>query len=111
VICEKCVSVVGPSGKYKNSATIRVSGITATGKIDKVWAVLIPPDYLPGSADNPVTNLPTLRLQDSARGMGKGKYQGTCKHFDARGDYDIAVYALDTEGNLSQPRQIRVSIR
>ena len=46
----------------ETSATLWAKDVTSTGTIDKVWAVITPPDYTGGSSDKPVSDLPTINL-------------------------------------------------
>jgi DNA-binding beta-propeller fold protein YncE len=88
----------------ETTATIWVEDVTTTGTIDKVWAVITPPGYSSGQPSNPVTDVPTLDLTH----MGGGRYEGTYSDFTTIGIYEIAVYAMDTEGNISFPKESRV---
>jgi sugar lactone lactonase YvrE len=89
----------------QTSATIWVEGVTTTGSIDKVWAVITPPGYGTGSPSDPVTDSPTVTLAP----VGNGRYEGTYSSFTTFGTYDMAVYAMDTDGNISLPKETRVS--
>lgn len=76
----------------KTSAIIWVENVTTTGEIRKVWAVITPPDFA-----DPVSALPTLILDKKEN----DRYEGTYKNFYASGTYKVAVYVMDTEGNVS----------
>ncbi|KPL09296.1 MAG: hypothetical protein AMS26_23020, partial [Bacteroides sp. SM23_62] len=86
------------------STTIWAEDITTTGTIDKVWAVISPPAYLRGFNSQPDTDLPTVELVDD----GNGHYEGTYNDFSTYGNYSIAVYAMDTDGNVSLPKDTYV---
>jgi len=77
------------------SAIIWAEDVTTTGAIDKVWAVITPPDAL----NNPVSDIPTVELVDD----GSGHYEGTYNDFSTYGNYNIAIYAMDMDGNVSLP--------
>jgi len=88
----------------ETTATIWVEDATTTGTIDKIWAVITPPGYSSGQPSDPVTDLPTAELSH----MGGGRYEGTYSAFSTIGIYEIAVYAMDTDGNISLPKETRV---
>ena len=77
----------------------------------RVWAVVWPPDYNPGPASNPVTDLPSFELERYAcdNATGQGTYRGTYGGFSAEGLYHITVYAMDRKGNTSLPYLTNVS--
>ena len=75
------------------SQMIWTQNITTTGTIDKVWAVISPPG-------NPETDPPTMEL---VYNVSSDKYEGTYNDFSIYGTYNVAVYAIDTYGNVSQP--------
>jgi uncharacterized protein YjiK len=78
------------------SAVIWAEDITTTGTIDRVWAVITPP--------RSVSDLPSIELVND----GTDQYQGTYSDFSIYGNYEIAVYAMDTEGNVSLPKDTYV---
>lgn len=86
----------------KNTATIWAEAATDT---NEVWAVITPPDYIPESPDEPITDLPVLALTDPDN---DGKYEGVYDHFAVNGTYKINIYATDTDGNCSLPLQTAV---
>ena len=88
-----------------NKATIWVKDVTTTGSIKKVWAVVVPPDYQPDSSTTPGTGFPSFRLNR----LAPGHYQYVYNKFTAAGQYLVTVFAADTEGNISQPKVIRVT--
>lgn len=74
-----------------SSAVMWAEDVTTTGTIEKVWAVI--------SSGQAVTELSEVELTDT----GSGHYEGTCSGFNNYGRYEVAVYAKDTEGNVSIP--------
>ena len=84
-------------------ATIRAENVTGTGKIERVWAVITPPDTqnLP---ENPVIMLPAADLSETASGM----YEGAYHRFLKKGTYSVSVYARDISGNVSLPSSTRI---
>ncbi|MGA1869868.1 MAG: 6-bladed beta-propeller [bacterium] len=85
-------------------ATIRVEDVTTTGTIERIFALINSPQYVRDVPGQSVTDLPTVELVDK----GDGRYEGTYSDFSIYGTYTIAVYAKDTEGNLSVPKETHV---
>jgi hypothetical protein len=83
------------------SATLWAGSVTSTGNIERVWANIKPPGYLFGNTQDPITSLPTIELIDA----GDGIYRGDFTDFTTFGTYGVTVYAVDTDGNLSSPRE------
>ena len=86
------------------SATIWAKDVTTTNTISNVWAVITPPGYT-SDPSNPVTDLPTLALSHT----GGGRYEGIYSGFSSEGTYEVAVHAIDQDGNVSLPFQTTVS--
>jgi hypothetical protein len=80
-------------------ATIWVEDVTTTGVINAVWAVITPPGFSTGDASVPVTDLQTVNHDH----VGGGRYEKTYGGFSALGTYNVAVYAMDEDGNVSVP--------
>ena len=76
-----------------HSAVIWAENITTTGTIDKVWAVISPPG-------NPNSEPPSIELIYNA---SFGRYEGTYNDFSLYGTYNIAIYAMDSDRNVSLP--------
>jgi hypothetical protein len=87
-----------------SSATIWVKDVTTTGSIEKVWAVITPPEDSTDSR-SVVTDLPTVELTD----MGGNRYEATYDDFSSVGTYLVAVHAMDQEGGISLPKETEVS--
>ena len=83
------------------AATIWTGDITTTGIIERVWATVTSPDHIVSSSQDPVTDLPTITLVN----MGNGTYQSTYNDFTTFGTYKVSAYAIDTDGNMSPPRE------
>ena len=90
----------------ETSATLWAKDVTSTGTIDKVWAVITPPNYFGGSSADPITDLPTINLTS----MGNNRYEGAYANFTSDGIYNIAIFAMDTKGTLSLPVQTTVIV-
>jgi hypothetical protein len=86
-------------------ATIWVEGLTTTGQVDRVWAVITPPGYNSNQASDAITDLPSIELTH----VGNGRYEGIYPGFTSEGDYAVAVYAMDTDGNISLPQETTIS--
>ncbi|MEE4355170.1 MAG: hypothetical protein V2I97_01805, partial [Desulfococcaceae bacterium] len=75
--------------------------IIASEPLDKVWAVVIPPD---DSASCEIKQISLEMYND-----GTGKYTADCRLFFREGSYNILIYAKDTAGSVSDPKQISIS--
>ncbi len=89
-----------------NSATLSAFNVTDADGIERVWAVIWPPEYEPGSSDSPVLQLPTIDFS----GTTGDDYEATYQGFSIEGTYQIAVYAKDRAGNTSLPSLTQVSV-
>jgi uncharacterized protein DUF1566/peptidase C13-like protein/HYDIN/CFA65/VesB family protein/Ser-Thr-rich glycosyl-phosphatidyl-inositol-anchored membrane family protein len=100
------IATVSPSQHLsgKSSADIYAEGVTCDSVIVRVWGVVVPPDFEPGSPDNPVTELPTFELTH----VGSGRYEGTYTNFKISGEYTITLYAEDVNNLISDPVQTTV---
>ena len=90
----------------ESNAQLFAENIIDTDGIGKVWAVITPPDFSNNNPDEPVLSLPSIELikdQDNS-----DKYQGTYSDFDGIGTYNIAVFAMDTCGGVSLPKNTSV---
>jgi len=93
-----------------SSASISAYSITDSGEINRVWAVIWPPDYQPDTSKDPLNNLPTedLFLDNSER---NNIYKGTYRNLYSEGIYNIVVFALDNQGNTSIPKMTQISVK
>ena len=80
-----------------NSAQVYAKNVVAIAGVNRVWAVITPPDFS-NSSDDPVTDLPVCEMSG-----GSGQYQGTYSGFNTEGTYNIAVFVEDDDGFLSVP--------
>ncbi|MDM8521763.1 C13 family peptidase [Desulfococcaceae bacterium HSG8] len=89
----------------ETTATLRaaVSYSEDKSEIRRVWAVIEPPGFDPGSPDTPVTDLPEVELTDPDR---DGFYEGIYDSFTARGTYSITFCAVSKKGVYSTFRTI-----
>lgn len=89
-----------------SSATLTATVLDPDG-IQRVFAILRPPGFIPASPDNPVEGLPTL---DFLPLPGGDDYAVTSSIFTVPGTYNIAVYATDTFGNASNATLTSVTL-
>jgi sugar lactone lactonase YvrE len=87
----------------ETSATLSVSDVTTTGRIDRVVAVLT--SYPSGTKAGPEGDQPYLLMHP----VGNNRYETTDNIYFAAGEYEFAVYAIDSEGNASFPATTRVT--
>ncbi len=100
-------SVSSPQTIFGTSeATVSAGGVADSDGITRVWAVMRPPGFNPGSPDNPVNELPTFDLSP----VGGGNYQATYRQFSAPGTYQLTIYARDTFGNTGVPQTTSVTV-
>ncbi|SLM29355.1 putative Peptidylamidoglycolate lyase [Desulfamplus magnetovallimortis] len=119
------VTLVDKSGQ----AIIKASGVFDNDGIERVWATIIPPDYIPSDPDIPVTDLPEIELlpvltdidstsggsqdratvytsgsnQGSGTGYTSGSWQALYNGFTKSGIYRVTIYARDVKGNSAVP--------
>ncbi len=89
----------------QTAATLSAKGVTSLNPVSRVWAVILPPDYQPGSPDAPIMNLPAVELTPSG---GDGDYEGEYTGFISHGTYRVTVYARDSEDYYAMPVQTAV---
>ncbi len=74
-------------------------------EIRRVWAIITPPDFAPESSDVPITDLPTVELQNTDN---SSVYEGVYDKFTAKGKYAVSIYAMNDKGVYSLPRQTAI---
>ena len=89
-------------------ATIEVREVTDADGIERVWATIIPPDYIFSAPDVPVTELPEIELQPvSGGGVEESDPPTTFRvdynGFNLSGTYRVTVHARDVKGNSAVP--------
>ncbi|MBF0592491.1 MAG: hypothetical protein HQL02_10435 [Nitrospirae bacterium] len=89
----------------QTSAKIRAENVIPTDTIQRVWAIIKRPDSTPSNPDEPVTSLPSIDLTN----LGSNTYEGTYSDFNVSGAYEIAVYAMDSNGIISLPKTTKVT--
>ncbi|MBF0565019.1 MAG: hypothetical protein HQK89_07245 [Nitrospirae bacterium] len=81
------------------TAKIRADNVTTTGSIQRVWAIVTPPNFTPPAPGQPITNQPTFDFIS----VGGNAYEGSYGNFTVYGTYNIAIFVLDDKSNLSLP--------
>ena len=97
--------IAGPGQLNGNaSATVTVSDITTTGEIARVTAMITPP----GSLGNvsAIGSKPVIR---SLVPSGTNRFDLNFEDFSVSGEYQIAIWASDTENRLSPPARTKVT--
>jgi DNA-binding beta-propeller fold protein YncE len=96
------------SSLSNNTATITAEVSDADG-IDRVWAMIVPPssfgDFEFSTRGRTVVGLPSCEL---SRQAGGNVYKTDCDKFSATGEYDVAIYARDSQQNTSIPTKITI---
>ena len=88
----------------ETSAVLYAENVFDSDGIQRVWAVITPPDYDPGSPDEPVLNMPVVEMKH----VGDNRYQGLYNEFTTPGTYNVALYAKDVLGSIAVPAQTSV---
>lgn len=85
-------------------AVIVADNVIDANGINRVWAVITPPDKGTADPSAPVTDLPEIELKKVSNSSYHGAYDG----FTKKGAYHVAVFAMDTNGLLSIPKSTSV---
>ncbi len=89
-----------------NTGLLYASSVTDPDGVSRVWAVVMPPGYMRGDANDSVLDLPAVDLLP----VDGDRYENVWHGFDVQGTYTIAVYARDRKGNTSPPQISRISV-
>jgi hypothetical protein len=93
-------SVISPTTLYgETQANIWAQHIISTSNIEKVWAIIIPPDFRQ-SENLSIYQFPQIELTYDDK---TDRYEGTYNSFDLFGEYRIAFYAKSINGMTSVP--------
>jgi hypothetical protein len=103
------IATTPPELHLETEAVLRANAVTDPDGdgIARVWAVIWPPNFDPGSVANPLTDLPSIDLNPVE--VGEGNYEIAYNGFVAMGIYNIAFYAMDRKGITSQPKFMTLS--
>ena len=91
------------------SAMLWASEISSVYPLEEVFAVIVPPSFLPNPNQNPeqpITELPQLELTWNS---GQSRYEGTYTDFTETGAYKVVIYARDIWDSYSYPKQTYVN--
>ncbi len=88
----------------ETSAVLYAENVIDSDGIERVWAVITPPDYDPGDTEEPVLDMPVVEMIN----VGGSRYQGIYNEFTLTGTYNVAVYAKDVLGGIAVPSQTKV---
>ncbi|MEM7705747.1 MAG: 6-bladed beta-propeller [Pseudomonadota bacterium] len=88
-----------------SSATLSATVLDPDG-VQRVFAILRPPGFIPASPDNPIEGLPQLEFV----AVGGDEFTVTADIFNVPGTYNIAVYASDSFGNTSNATLTSVTV-
>jgi len=91
----------------ESSAAIWAENVTTTGSIERVWATITPPGGNQNPPDTPVTDLQSINLNYNEQSE---RYEGIHNDFSLFGTHNIAVFAMDLEGNISMPMTTSIRV-
>lgn len=93
-------------GAGETSLQLWARDVSGTFAVDRVWAVIVPPDFQvdPESTD-PVLDLPQIEFDFDVQ---EDRWEALCTTFTQHGSYKIILYASDTWGAVSMPKQVYV---
>ena len=98
---------VSPNTTYDNGP-LSIYAVFSTDYrlIDRVWAVVRPPNYNTDSHDNAVMDLPYMELKYA----GNNRYEVFYNDFQFEGKYFITIYARDKNGRISNSESIEITV-
>ncbi|MFK7958568.1 MAG: C13 family peptidase [Lysobacterales bacterium] len=91
-----------------NEAQISAFGVSDPDGVGRVYAEIIPPNYLDETLDQPVREFPGFELEPDSR--GSVDYTLIYGGFSIEGVYTVNVYAQDRFGNVSAPSTTSVTV-
>jgi len=99
------ISSVLPEQTLNGERYLKIWADAAPGShaIDKVWAVVIPPEPDLAQSFEALT-YPVTELIHA----GNGRYEAVCENFSQSGTYRVIVYAADKSEKISAPAEILV---
>ncbi|SLM29358.1 exported hypothetical protein [Desulfamplus magnetovallimortis] len=92
----------------ENSLIMTVNNIVSGTSIDRIWAVITPPDWNSGASGDPVLDLPVIEFQNEGNAsIYEGIYsQEIYSENLKQGTYNIALFVRDINGSTSFPAQL-----
>ena len=100
-------SVIPPQEIQDTKTALIWAEVRSVQGIQKVWSVIIPPNWEPKTADDRF-ELPVISLAQQADGK---RYEGSYDGFESPGEYTAIIYAEDKAGNVSVPKQTSVTVK
>jgi len=106
------IGVISPNQTLSGgaaTATIWASNVSSVYAIDKVWATIAAPDFIPDAQidpSNPVLDLPEVELTWNA---SNERYEATLTGLTELGAYAVNIYAEDIWGGVSYPKQTYIN--
>jgi hypothetical protein len=97
----------GSSGAHSATITITASD---NNEIESVRAVIVPPGYSTGAKDNALLDMPSIGLSLTGGTAFNGTWTGTYDGFYKAGQYQIVIYAVDREGDASDPEVVTLQV-
>jgi len=103
------------AGATAGTLSLNAQVTSLTGGL-KVWAVIVPPDYLPpevtGDFVSTVDELPRVELidEDQTTKLMDGLYSGTYEGFTKNGNYTVIFYAKDSDNNLTKSAPVTITV-
>ncbi len=104
------IEAVGVEEPVNSTATIWADPVTDPDGVDRVWAVLRPPNFKLSDTENALSGLPTIELMDPDLEDDQHRYQAVYSQFTETGEYSVLIYAIDKLGNTSKPELTSVHI-
>ncbi len=90
-------------------ATIWASEVSSVYPVNRVWATIAPPDFIPGAQTDPASPVLGLPCMELAWNAGTNRYEATTGTFTMLGAYAVNLYAEDIWGGVSYPKQVYVN--
>jgi len=100
IVSASAPSVNGSTGIH--SATITVNA-RDTNEVESVRAIIVPPGYSAGAENNAILEMPSIALTLTGGTAFVGTWTGTYDGFHIAGQYQIVIYAVDRDGDTSDP--------
>ncbi|SLM29359.1 exported hypothetical protein [Desulfamplus magnetovallimortis] len=92
----------------ESSLLITVNKLVSGTPIDRVWAVITPPDWDSGASGDPVLDLPVIEFQnEGSASIYEGIYSQEIYSEELKqGTYNIALFVRDINGSTSFPARL-----
>jgi len=87
-------------------AQIQAYSVYDKDGIERVWAIIKPPNYVLKSTLNPVRELPYVELNR----INNNFFETSYDKFNITGNYEVSIFARDRFGNTSLPKTTNVTV-